>query len=80
MMGMHTAAVSPPTGSKGSHEDLGFSGSTTPYRSRSAFASSVRPSASSASAVIGPGVVRFMGGEGGFAESECIGRTTNEKQ
>jgi hypothetical protein len=30
----------------GPHEDLGFSGSVTPYRSRSAFASSVRPSAS----------------------------------
>jgi hypothetical protein len=33
------------------HEDFGFSGSVTLYRSRSAFASSVRPSASSASAV-----------------------------
>jgi hypothetical protein len=33
------------------HQALGFSGSVTPYRSRIAFASSVRPSASSASAV-----------------------------
>jgi hypothetical protein len=30
------------------HEDLSFSGSVRPYRSRSAFASSVRPSSSSA--------------------------------
>ena len=34
-----------------SQEALGFSASVTPYCSRSAFASSVRPSASSASAV-----------------------------
>src|SRR5262249_30917649 len=33
------------------HEGLGLSELATPYRSRSAFASSVRPSASSASAV-----------------------------
>ena len=31
------------------HEDFGFSGCVSPYRSRSAFASSVRPNASSAS-------------------------------
>ena len=33
------------------HEGLGFSASVTPYRSRSAFASSVRPRASSVSAM-----------------------------
>jgi hypothetical protein len=33
------------------HEGLGFSASASPYRSRSSFASSARPSASSAAAV-----------------------------
>ena len=47
----HDPSARSPRSTSGAYEECGFSGSVTPYFSRSAFASSARPTASSASAV-----------------------------